>query len=234
MKRQIRIAPSILAADFGNMREEVRAVISAGAEILHVDVMDGHFVPNLTLGPAMIQALRESVQIPFDVHLMVEEPDHLIPAFLKAMGEVEGSFLTVHQEACHDLPGTIRLIRELSPRTRVGVSIKPGTSVSALEGIEDMTDLVLLMTVEPGFGGQGLIPECLDKIPEVRELFRKAGKDVLIELDGGVKLSNLELCSGADLLVMGSAVFKAGDPDTAMENMKKVNQRIHELSVETE
>ena len=98
MKRQIRIAPSILAADFGNMREEVRAVISAGAEILHVDVMDGHFVPNLTLGPAMIQALRESVQIPFDVHLMVEEPDHLIPAFLKAMGEVEGSFLTVHQE----------------------------------------------------------------------------------------------------------------------------------------
>ena len=227
--RKMTVAPSILSCDFGNMRAEAENVVSSGATILHVDVMDGRFVPNLTFGPSMVKALRKTISVPFDIHLMVEEPLHLIPAFIEAAGHVPGNILTVHQEACSDLAGTIRKIRELDPEILVGVSIKPGTKVEVLRGYEQMIDMVLIMTVEPGFGGQGLIRECLDKIPETRKLFAEAGKDVLIELDGGVKAGNLSLMTGADLLVMGSAVFKAGDMEQTARNMAGILARLKEL-----
>ena len=222
--RDVTIAPSILSCDFGNMREEAENVIKAGARILHVDVMDGHFVPNLTFGPSMVKALRKTIEVPLDIHLI-----SLIPAFLKAAGPQKGDILTVHQEACSDLSETIGQIRDLAPEVLVGVSIKPGTPVSVLKGYEDMIDLVLLMTVEPGFGGQGLIEEVLVKIPQTRELFGKAGRDVLIELDGGVKIGNLERLMDADLLVMGSAVFAAGDLEKTARNMREIHDKLRNL-----
>lgn len=227
--RDVMIAPSILSCDFGNMREEAENAVNAGARILHVDVMDGHFVPNLTFGPSMVKALRKTIRVPLDIHLMVEEPMSLIPAFLEAAGPMKGDILTVHQEACRDLAGTIGQIRALAPEILIGVSIKPNTPVSTLKGYESMIDMVLLMTVEPGFGGQGLMEEVLPKIDETRELFREAGKDVLIELDGGVKIDNLHKLTGADLLVMGSAVFKAGDLEKTAENLKKIHEKLKDL-----
>ncbi|MBQ1368230.1 MAG: ribulose-phosphate 3-epimerase [Firmicutes bacterium] len=227
--RNVTIAPSILSCDFGNMRAEAENAVGAGASILHVDVMDGHFVPNLTFGPSMVKALRKTIRIPLDIHLMVEEPLPLIPAFLDAAGPLKGDILTIHQEACRDLKGTIEKIRSLAPDILVGVSIKPATPVSVLEGMEEMIDLVLLMTVEPGFGGQGLMEEVLPKIGETRELFRKAGKDILIELDGGVKIDNLYRLMEADYLVMGSAVFKAGDPDKTARNLHEIHKKLREL-----
>lgn len=227
--RNTRIVPSVLAADFGNMAQEAENVVSCGAQLLHLDVMDAHFVPGITFGPAMTASLRRRLTIPLDVHLMVEEPLHLIPDFLEAMGQVEGNILTVHQEACADLAGVLQQMEKLQPSLIKGVSLKPGTGVEVLEPFVDQIDLVLLMTVEPGAGGQKLIPETLDKIGQVRKLFASRGKDVLIELDGGVKTANMHLLLDADLLVMGSAVFAAGDLEKTRANFANCTAKLEAL-----
>lgn len=213
-----QISPSILSADFGNFRAEVEAVVNAGCELLHLDVMDGYFVPNITFGPATVAALRKTIKIPFDLHLMVTEADNFLDAFAAADGVTEGSFLTVHQEVCPHLHRTIEKIHKAG--FKAGVAINPGTPVSALDAVIGDIEMVMIMTVDPGFGGQACIPSCLEKIEQVRALAAREGKDVLIELDGGIKLSNMEAASGADLLVMGSAIFMNGDPELAAENFK--------------
>ena len=212
--RNVTIAPSILSCDFGNMRAEAENAVGAGASILHVDVMDGHFVPNLTFGPSMVKALRKTIRIPLDIHLMVEEPLPLIPAFLDAAGPLKGDILTIHQEACRDLKGTIEKIRSLAPDILVGVSIKPATPVSVLEGMEEMIDLVLLMTVNPGFGGQGFIYDVVKKIQTLSGWIKEMDIPCELEVDGGVNPETAALCrdAGASVLVAGSSIFRAASP----------------------
>lgn len=217
--REARISPSILSADFGNFREEVEAVTKAGCKVLHLDVMDGHFVPNITFGPSTIAALRKTVNIPFDIHLMIEDPENLLDAFGKAAGDVEGNIICVHQEVCPHLHRTLEKIHRLNDHMLAGVAINPGTPVNVLENVIRDADMILIMTVDPGFGGQACIEECLEKIAEVRSLCERKNTDVLIELDGGIKLSNMEKAATADMLVMGSAIFGKG-PEEAAKNLK--------------
>lgn len=222
-----QISPSILAADFGNIRQEVEAVVRAGCTLLHVDIMDGHFVPVITFGPAMVKALRKTVDIPFDMHLMVEDPESMLEDFAAADGMNPDSIIAVHQEVCPHLHRTIEKIHKLG--VKAGAVLNPGTPVSTLESVIRDLDMVLIMTVDPGFGGQACIESCLEKIVRVRELAKKAGSEVMIELDGGIKLTNMARAAGADLLVMGSAVFKNGDPDLAFKNFQEAQQQFEEL-----
>ncbi len=200
-----KIAPSILSADFTRLGEEVKAVEKAGADWIHVDVMDGHFVPNITVGPLVIEAVNGITRLPLDVHLMIENPDYYIPEFAQAGADM----LTVHLENCPHLHRTIQLIKD--HQVRPGVVVNPATSLSLLEEILPEIDLVLIMSVNPGFGGQEFIPTMLDKIEYLREIVEKSGSKIEIEVDGGIKTDNAAeiLQAGADVLVVGSGIFKS-------------------------
>ena len=203
----VKIAPSILAADFARLGEEIAAVEAAGADLLHVDVMDGHFVPNLTIGPPVVKAVKAVTKLPLDVHLMVEQPDALLPDFIDAGSDN----LTVHVEACRHLHRTIQSIKDAG--VRASVVLNPATSLHALDEILPEVDMVLLMSVNPGFGGQRFLPATLDKIRTLRAQIEERRLPVAIEVDGGVKADNAaEICAaGADVLVAGTAIF--GQPD---------------------
>jgi len=211
----IKIAPSILSADFMRLGEEIHAAEEAGADLLHIDIMDGHFVPNITIGPAVVAAIRKITKLPLDVHLMIEDPDKFLPDFVNAGAD----YLTVHSEASVHLHRTVQWIREQG--IKAGVSINPATPVSQLESIITEIDLVLLMSVNPGFGGQKFIPATMVKIRKVKEMIRAAGSRALIEIDGGVKQDNAKEIAdaGADIVVMGSAFFESGDYKKTMEKL---------------
>ncbi len=205
--RQIQLAPSILSADFTRLGEEIRAVDQAGAEILHIDVMDGHFVPNITLGPLLVQAARRVTSRELDVHLMISNPD----AYLEAFAEAGADWITVHVEACHHLHRTISRIRQLGKKA--GVVLNPATSLASLDYILEDVDLVMLMTDNPGFGGQSFIPSSLEKIWELFQRIEAMGLDVAIEVDGGISSQTIVDVAeaGANIFVAGSAVYGSND-----------------------
>lgn len=211
----IKIAPSILSADFARLGEEIRAAEDAGAHLLHIDVMDGHFVPNITIGPPVVESIRKVTRLPLDVHLMIEDPDRYLKDFISAGAD----FLTVHCEATVQLHRTVQAIKEGG--AKAGVSINPATPVWTLDDILGDIDLVLVMSVNPGFGGQEFIPHTLEKLRLLRKKISGAGPPPLIEVDGGVKPGNAKeiAAAGADILVMGSAFFKSGDYASTMEKM---------------
>ncbi|MES2831706.1 MAG: ribulose-phosphate 3-epimerase [Pseudomonadota bacterium] len=209
----IRIAPSILSADFARLGEEVRAIEAAGAALVHFDVMDNHYVPNLTIGPLVCEAIRPHVSIPIDVHLMVEPVDSLVPLFAKA----GANFITFHPEASKHLDRTLAMIRDLG--CKAGLVFNPGTPLHYLDHVMDRLDMILLMSVNPGFGGQQFIPATLDKLRTVRARIDRhvanGGQPIWLEIDGGVKVENIGAiaAAGADTFVAGSAVFGAPDGD---------------------
>ena len=218
---KIQIAPSILSADFGRLAEEVRSVEMAGADVIHVDVMDGHFVPNITIGPMVVKALRSVTKLPLDVHLMIEFPDRYIEAFVQA----GASWLTVHVEACTHIHRTINAIKALG--VKAGAVLNPATSPSTLEYILADLDLVLVMSVNPGFGGQHFIPSSLDKIRHLRKLLASLDHYVPIEVDGGVNSQTIEavVSAGADICVAGSAVFGSRDYAATIKKLKELGQK---------
>jgi ribulose-phosphate 3-epimerase len=212
-----RIAPSILSADFARLGEEVRAVTAAGADLIHFDVMDNHYVPNLTVGPLVCAALRPHVKIPLDVHLMVEPVDRLIPAFAKAGADI----ISFHPEATRHVDRTIALIKEQG--CKAGLVLNPATPVSHLDHTLEKLDLVLLMSVNPGFGGQQFIASVLPKISEVRKRIQATGRPIWLEVDGGVKTDNIaEIArAGADTFVAGSAIFGSKDYAATIRQMRE-------------
>lgn len=212
------IAPSILSADFGRLAEEVKAVDEAGADIIHVDVMDGHFVPNITVGPIVVGAVRKATTLPIDVHLMIENPQNYVADFIKA----GANWVSVHVEEGYHLDRTLNLIKDLG--AKAGVVLNPATPVTAAFSVLSVVDFVLLMTVNPGFGGQKFIPYCKEKIKTLKKEIQSRKLDVMIEIDGGVKTSNIgELSScGADVFVAGSAIFESDDYKKTISEMKKV------------
>ncbi|MBJ92919.1 MAG: ribulose-phosphate 3-epimerase [Rickettsiales bacterium] len=214
-ERTHRIAPSILSADFARLGAEVEAVTNAGADWIHVDVMDGHFVPVITLGPAITSAVGRHTELPLDVHLMIEKPERHIDAFAGAGASV----ITVHQEVCPHLHMTLGNIRSLG--CKAGVSINPGTPLSVLDPVLDSLDMVLVMTVNPGWGGQSAIPSAIAKAGRLRSILAQRGLEhVLIEVDGGVKVDNIKDFVAADVLVSGSGIFKSDDYGATITAMR--------------
>lgn len=213
----VKIAPSILSADFAKLGEEIRDVERGGADYIHVDVMDGHFVPNITIGPLIVEAIRPVTELPLDVHLMIENPDQYIEAFAKAGAD----YITVHVEASRHLHRTIQLIK--STGVKAGVVINPATPVESLKHIIEDIDMVLLMSVNPGFGGQKFISSVLPKIRQVKELADELNPNLEIEVDGGVNEETAKLCveAGATVLVAGSAVFNKEDRAAAISSLKQ-------------
>jgi ribulose-phosphate 3-epimerase len=211
-----KIAPSLLSADFSRLAEEIAAVEKAGADLIHIDVMDGHFVPNITIGSGVIAALRRTTRLPFDVHLMIENADRYLESFVQAGSDI----ITVHVEATHHLHRTVTRIRELG--VKAGVSLNPATPLGQVEEILAMVDQLLIMTVNPGFGGQKFIVGVLPKIRRAKELINATAPAVLIEVDGGVTLDNIAAISaaGADILVAGAAVFGHGNYAQTIGKMK--------------
>jgi len=219
MQQPIRIAPSILSADFARLGEEIKAVEAAGADYIHVDVMDGHFVPNLTIGPLVVRAVRSLSKLPFDVHLMIAPADPYISAFAEAGADI----ITVHAEAGPHLHRSLQAIKAC--KKKCGVSIVPSTPVSALAHVMDMVDLILVMTVNPGFGGQSFIASQLQKIKDLRAMIDKSGRSVDLEVDGGINPETAKQVreAGADVLVAGSAVF-TGNPKEYKSNILALRQ----------
>ena len=215
----MKIAPSILAADFSKLAEEIKEVEKLGADYLHIDVMDGHFVPNITLGPGLVKCLRPHTKLPFDVHLMIENPDNYIKEFADAGADI----ITVHVEACRHLHRTLQLIKQHG--LQCGVVLNPHTPIVMIKHVLAEIDWVLVMSVNPGFGGQSFIDDALNKIAALNELRREQRLEFLIEVDGGVNAEIARLCeqAGADVLVAGSAVFNAKDRGEAIRLIKGVS-----------
>jgi ribulose-phosphate 3-epimerase len=213
----VKIAPSILSADFSKLGEEIKDVERGGADYIHVDVMDGHFVPNITIGPLIVDSIRPITKLPLDVHLMIENPDQYIEDFAKAGAD----YITVHVEACRHLHRTIQLIKSLG--VKAGVVLNPATPVQLIEPIIEDLDMVLLMSVNPGFGGQKFISSVLSKIKQVKEMSEQKGLNLEIEVDGGVNEEIALLCveAGATVLVAGSAVFNQSDRRDAISRLKR-------------
>ncbi|MGG1690289.1 ribulose-phosphate 3-epimerase [Heyndrickxia ginsengihumi] len=212
----VKIAPSILSANFAKLAEEIKDVEKGGADYIHIDIMDGHFVPNITMGPLIVEAIRPITKLPLDVHLMIENPDQFIDAFAKAGAD----YISVHVEACPHLHRTIQHIRQLG--IKPGVVINPATPVESIKEIINDVDLVLLMTVNPGFGGQTFIESVLTKIEKVKQIVDERNLDVEIEVDGGVNPTTAKLCkqAGANVLVAGSNIYQSSDRKKAIELLK--------------
>ncbi|MCA9730638.1 MAG: ribulose-phosphate 3-epimerase [Deferribacteres bacterium] len=220
--RQIYMAPSILSADLLKLEEQVNQVAKNGADFIHVDVMDGHFVPNLTFGHNMVATLKRFVDIPIDTHLMISNPD----MYIEAYAEAGSGILTVHQEVCTHLHRTLQAIRQCG--MKAGVSLNPATNVNTLEDVIDELDLILIMTVNPGFGGQTFIPRSLDKIRAARNLIEASGRNIRLEVDGGINTETVAqvIAAGADTLVAGSAIFNKPDIVKAMQDIRTAGEKM--------
>lgn len=211
------IAPSILSADFSKLGEEIRAVEFAGADLIHIDVMDGHFVPNLTVGPLVVEAVKKTTNLPLDVHLMIENPQNFVSDFIKA----GANYVSIHVEEGYHLDRTLNLIRDLGAKP--AIALNPATPLSTMAPVLGLVDMVLVMTVNPGFGGQKFIGYCRKKIKDLKKLIENEKAKAVIEIDGGVKLDNIAELSrlGADIFVAGSAVFGSKDYKKTITEMKK-------------
>jgi ribulose-phosphate 3-epimerase len=218
----VRLAPSILSADFAALGEAIAAAERGGADLIHVDVMDGHFVPNITIGPPVVRSIKRIARVPLDVHLMIMDPDRYIEAFVEA----GAAMLSVHVEVLPHLHRTVHAIKALG--AKAGVVLNPATPVASLTEIAADVDFVLVMSVNPGFGGQRFIPSSERKVAEVRALLDRAGNRAPIEIDGGIDLKNIArvVAAGVDIVVAGSAVFHSGDPERATRDLKAAAQNV--------
>ncbi|MGE7667233.1 ribulose-phosphate 3-epimerase [Ureibacillus composti] len=216
----IKIAPSILSANFAKLGEEVKEVEAAGAELIHIDVMDGHFVPNITMGPIVVEALRPITNLPLDVHLMIENPDAYIEQFAKAGAD----YITVHVEACRHLHRTIQLIRSFG--VKPGVVLNPHTPIESIQHILEDVDLVLFMTVNPGFGGQKFISSVVPKVEALSNIIKERGLNIDIEIDGGINEETIVQCAkaGATIFVAGSAIYNQADRASALQRIKAAGE----------
>lgn len=219
MERKIKIAPSILAADFANLAEEVKKVEEGGAELLHIDVMDGHFVPNITIGPSIVKVLKEKTKLLLDVHLMIDEPQKFISAFADAGSNI----ISVHPEAYHSLPLKEVIFKIKSLGVKAGIALNPPTSLSAIIDVLNDINMVLVMSVNPGFGGQEFIPQVLPKITELR---KRIGDDVEIEIDGGINDKNAKeaIKTGVDILVAGTYIFRSKDVKETIRRLRECGE----------
>lgn len=217
-EKGILVAPSILSADFTRLKEALDLIKNSGGDWVHVDVMDGHYVPNLTIGPPVIESIRGATEMFIDVHLMVVEPDRLVPSFIQAGADM----ITVHAEACTHLNRTLQCIREAG--IKAGIALNPATSLSMLDYSWDAVDMILLMTVNPGFGGQSYIPQMTGKIRELREMIQMKNPDILLEIDGGISTENIAevTAAGANVIVTGSSFFGAADPARYVHELREL------------
>ena len=217
MKKNILISPSVLAADFSKLGEEIHLVSEAGADLIHLDVMDGHFVPNLSFGADIIKGIRGFSNLPFDVHLMIENPEHYVDAYVEA----GANFITVHPEATPHIHSVLQKIHKAGVKT--GIALNPGTPIEALENVIDIIDLILVMTVNPGFGGQSFLSSQLPKISKIRTIIDDGGHSIDLSVDGGINpiTAKLAIDAGANILVAGTSIFKAGD-ETYSKSIKRL------------
>lgn len=211
------IAPSVLAADFSRLGEELTMIEKAGADWVHLDVMDGHFVPNITLGPPVIKSLRDLCSLPFDAHLMIEKPEN----YIKSFAEAGANIITVHPETCYHLHKVLTSIHDLG--IKAGVALNPSTPLSVIENVMDLVDLVLIMTVNPGFGGQKFIHSMIPKIEQANQMITQSRRKIYLQVDGGINIIKAELVTkaGANVLVAGSAIFCSKDPTETIKRLKK-------------
>ena len=217
MKKNILISPSVLAADFSKLGEEIHLVSEEGADLIHLDVMDGHFVPNLSFGADVIKGIRGFSNLPFDVHLMIENPEHYVDAYVEA----GANFITVHPEATPHIHSVLQKIHKAGVKT--GIALNPGTPIEALENVIDIIDLILVMTVNPGFGGQSFLSSQLPKISKIRTIIDDGGHSIDLSVDGGINpiTAKLAIDAGANILVAGTSIFKAGD-ETYSKSIKRL------------